>query len=204
MPLVVGCYTPPDLETTPYEAPILSSGEDGPLSVCRPTQKATVACTLDGDTLDLGACGENQGGERIRLLGLDAPEIESDGVEADCYGDLAADELRRIANGRYLTFSFDSECEGVFGRTLAYAWMDLEDAEQVLDTRFLDEILDSETFDDSSDRPLVLLNQYMLVAGFARLFAEERFERLRWERQFIAAERVASVRKYGLWAACEP
>ena len=201
--LLAACYTPPDLPTTPYEAPVLSSADGGVLSICAPEREAAVSCTIDGDTLDLSFCGEDFGGERVRLLGIDAPEMARDGQPADCYAEAAANELQRIASGRFLTLSFDAECTDVFGRTLAYLWMDDSEAELVLDGQYLEELRESSTYDEDDVVPQVLLNEYLLIAGFARKYDEEWVEPLRWEQDFIAAERLAMARRYGIWSSCD-
>jgi endonuclease YncB( thermonuclease family) len=198
-----GCYRAPDLPTTPYEAPVLSSSEGGPFTACAPRRDVVVACTVDGDTLDVGQCGESAGGERVRLLGIDAPETEKPGQEVECFADRAASELQRIAAGRYLTLTFDAECTDTFGRTLAYVWMDLRDAEIVLDGPQLDELVESSTFDEDDASPQVLLNEYLLLGGFVQRFSEEWVEDLRWEQDLIAAERLAYARQQGLWSSCE-
>jgi endonuclease YncB( thermonuclease family) len=200
---LAGCYTPPDLPTTPYEAPILSSADGGPLSICAPQRDAAVACVVDGDTLDLSACGESAGGERVRLLGIDAPETEKPGQDAECYADLAAAELARLAAGRFLTLTFDRECTDTFGRTLAYLWMEQYDAEILLNGPLLDELMSSSTYEEDDDEPMIMLNEYMLIGGFAPRFDEDWVEPLRWEQEMIAAERRAYARRQGLWATCD-
>jgi endonuclease YncB( thermonuclease family) len=65
--LLAACYDPPDLP--PFEGvPIVAAPPEG----CRPDQDEEILCTVDGDTFDIGNCGE--GGERFRMLGVDAPE----------------------------------------------------------------------------------------------------------------------------------
>ena len=45
--------------------------DTGTSSPCSPTRIAELGCVVDGDTLDLATCG----GERVRLLGVDTPEV---------------------------------------------------------------------------------------------------------------------------------
>lgn len=176
--LVAGCYTPPDLPDDLDEIPLLPEG------VCAESREAIVECTLDGDTFDVGACGE-EAGERVRMLGLDAPEVAHDGEPADCWGDEAAAVLRAELTGRRITLSFDQSCIDTYGRTLAYVWIAADEAEG--DTAGYDEGL--------------LLNEWMLANGHARFY--ELDEALRLEDRLVAAEADARARGLGLWGACE-
>ena len=208
MLLATACYRAPDLPTTPYQAPPLISDENSPVRICAPERDVRVACTVDGDTFDAFTCGQDAGGERFRMLGIDAPETEKPGKPADCYADIAAQELRRVLSNRFVTLAFDRTCTDVYGRTLAYVWMDLDEARNLLDPRVLDEleasadVVVSDTGGTASTAR-VLINTYMLLAGYARRFDEDWVEPLRFEAEMIAAERLASVRANGLWAACE-
>jgi endonuclease YncB( thermonuclease family) len=210
----IGCYRGPDLPTTPWEAPPLVSGEDDAWRLCAPDRPLRVGCTLDGDTFDGPLCGNgDEGSERFRMLGINAPEIEHPGEPAQCWGDIASQELGRVLNNRTVTISFDRFCTDVYSRTLAYVWMELGEARQVLDPRVVDDLrvtktsgIEQDTGDLTTEPvvTLVLINEYMLRAGYARRFDEDWVEPLRWEPEMIAAERTAQVRGMGLWATCEP
>jgi endonuclease YncB( thermonuclease family) len=196
-----GCYRPPNLPTTPWEAPVLSSGEDSPWRICAPERDQLIQCVVDGDTFDTRACGTANGAERFRMLGIDAPETEKPGVEAGCFADNALRELNRVMTGRVLTLSFDRNCTDVRTRTLAYVWMDAQEAEFVLDPRVYSD-LRADVGDTGDAEPRVMLNEYFLLAGFARRFDEDWVEPLRWEAELIAAERLAQSRRNGLWGTC--
>lgn len=66
---------------------------------------------VDGDTFDL------EGGERIRMLGIDTPER---GTNAECWGDEAFNYLSSKIAGRTVELEYDVVREDDFGRTLAY------------------------------------------------------------------------------------
>lgn len=68
--LAAGCYQIPD--AIPPGRPDVPMVPDG---ACDTQREGIAACTIDGDTFDLGTCGQNFGGERFRLLGINAPEI---------------------------------------------------------------------------------------------------------------------------------
>ena len=178
--LLIGCIDVGDFEFVD-EIPVV--GENN----CAPPREARVACVLDGDTFDLEGCGD--GNERVRLLGIDAPEISHNGEEADCWGDEASAELRRLIDGRTVTLTFDEECEGVFGRTLAYAYLSPDE-------------VDVEPDEVGDEDGAILVNELLLSRGAARLFGEERFGEVLLQDRLDAAQAQAQARGLGLWGAC--
>lgn len=172
--LLFGCYQRPDvLPERPDEIPLFAEGQ------CAPGREGVVACTLDGDTFDLGQCGDEQG-ERFRMLGIDAPEIAHE-EPADCWGDQAATELRVLLTGKHVTVTFDEECTDVYFRTLAYVWLTDEE--------------------DTGAEPL-LVNEWMLLEGHARVFDEDWVAPLRLQQRLEDAQAQARSRGVGLWGAC--
>lgn len=182
--LLVGCWTPPDLPLVD-EVPIVANDR------CAPQREATVACVLDGDTFDIGQCGD--AGERIRMLGINAPEIAHppDPTPAECWGDNAASELRRRIEGRRVILTFDASCEDLYGRTLAYVWLDVG----------------SEQIDDGAIEVdvtyLELINQSMVLDGHARIYGEE-FGDILYQPELEQARDLAEALGRGLWGACPP
>jgi micrococcal nuclease len=174
--LLAGCYNPPDVNLVD-EVPLVPQG------ACAPNRVEWVGCVHDGDTFDLSSCGGDA--ERIRLLGIDAPEVAHEGDPAECGADAARAELRRLADNREVLLTFDEECEGIFGRTLAYVWLDEGG------------IAEGGPGEDS-----VLLNEWLLREGFVRLFDEDFGQELRLEDRLVAAESEARARGLGLWSDC--
>jgi micrococcal nuclease len=74
--------------------------------------EAEVARVLDGDTIELA------GGERVRYLMVDAPEVTTGAAE--CYGSNAATFNADLVLGKRVELRHDAECRDAFGRTLAY------------------------------------------------------------------------------------
>jgi len=72
---------------------------------------AIVARVLDGDTVELDS------GARVRLLGVDAPELS--GAQRECYAVEAADFTSSRVLGRRVTLTYGDECLDRYGRTLA-------------------------------------------------------------------------------------
>jgi len=86
---------------------------------------------IDGDTIVVARDGQARGwrGERVRLLGIDTPELahpeHPSGPMADEPGaQEAAEYLRGRIEGRYVTLEYDHERFDRFGRTLAYVYGD--------------------------------------------------------------------------------
>ncbi len=141
---------------------------------CAPDREATVACTLDGDTLEVGACGA----ESVRLLGIDSPEIAHDSTEVDqCFGPEAAAWMADRLVGVDVRLEFDAECADTYGRTLAYVWTTDEDGTETL------------------------VNDEILRAGYARVFEE--FDDIRLAERIYDAQADAQAANAGLWAVCE-
>jgi len=95
-------------ETRPPERP------GGPL----PTA-ATRLCVrvVDGDTLEL------DGGERVRLIGVDTPEAVDPRRPVQYFGKEASAFTRRMAQGRSVRLEYDQETRDSYGRTLAYVYL---------------------------------------------------------------------------------
>ena len=80
---------------------------------CGPTH-GTVAVVVDGDTVDL------EGGERIRYLSIDTPELGSN----DCWAAEAAKFNAQLVEGRSVRLTYDGDCTDRYGRLLAYVSVD--------------------------------------------------------------------------------
>ena len=79
---------------------------------------------IDGDTIWLNI---NNKREKVRLLGIDAPEIEKDNVKAQYYGDEAREYLcMRLENAGNISVMYDinSKKYDKYGRVLAWVFID--------------------------------------------------------------------------------
>lgn len=77
---------------------------------------AQVTKVYDGDTVRL------RGGERLRLIGLDTPELGRDGGDDQPLAAAARDALRRRLADPTLQLRYDSERRDAHGRGLAHAF----------------------------------------------------------------------------------
>lgn len=102
-----------------------------------PSQNILVDRVLDGDTFIISAGPTVRGpdsrpldGARVRLLGIDAPEVAHEPTPADCWGDESSNFLKDRIEGRLVTLEYDptkcrppaaiAECRDDFDRILAY------------------------------------------------------------------------------------
>ncbi len=131
----------------------------------RREKSVTVGYVLDGDTF------ETDTGERVRLLGIDAPEVAHHDQVEEPYGDESTAWLRRQIDGQTVTLHLGVEATDRYGRTLAWVYT----------------------------RNGVLINQLALSTGQAKLL--DRFGLpLDLEPGLRKAAAQARLQRIGLWA----
>lgn len=81
-------------------------------------QAARVLRAIDGDTIEI------EGGERIRYIGIDAPELGAASAGRDCYAPEAADKNRELVTGKTVDLLSDAEDRDQHGRLLRYVFAD--------------------------------------------------------------------------------
>lgn len=152
-----------------------------------PSRNILVRFALDGDTIIVEANdtvrtpdGRPMDGEKIRLIGVDAPEIAHNGSSADCWGDEAHAYTRGAIEGRIVTLDYDTtHCQP---------------PNQVVGCR------------DDYDRLLAYVligdnvhNEKLLETGNARVFRGARFEHRDSDR-YRALEASAKGQDLGMWS----
>jgi len=80
-------------------------------------QEAGVAHAVDGDTVELA------NGQKVRLLGIDAPELEKEGQPADFLAHKAKRFLADLVEGKRVRLEYDRLRYDRYGRTLAYLFL---------------------------------------------------------------------------------
>jgi len=125
-----------------------------------------VKAVFDGDTILL------ESGEKIRYLGIDAPETAHDDSPADCMGDEAREANARLVLHRSVTLRYDEEKRDRYGRLLAYV--------------------------HAPDGTCV--NEALLRSGHAFVFRKN--GGLRRFREFLRVQREAMGEHRGLWGEC--
>ncbi|MBK8012824.1 MAG: thermonuclease family protein [Deltaproteobacteria bacterium] len=168
----------PDGGATVEDAGVSPDAAEGSDVGGDPTGQIWVARVIDGDTYVLGAHvdarspdGKALSGERVRLVGVDAPEIAHQPDEpSDCWGPEATEYARLRAEGRFIQLRYDG-LEGLrdpYGRILAY----VHDSDGVL-------------------------NEDLLALGYARAYRGARYDDA---RRYLKLERAARDARLGLWA----
>ena len=84
-------------------------------------ETATVVRVVDGDTLVID---RGRGEERLRYIGLDAPESVRPETPVEFMGREAAAANAALVEGRTLVLERDVSDTDRFGRLLRYAWLD--------------------------------------------------------------------------------
>lgn len=93
----------------------------------------TVTKVVDGDTITVTTSSGQR--ERVRLLGIDTPELARDGQRAECGAEEAQQILTtEIDRGREVTLTTDPQSKETdrYGRTLAYVDIDGRDITLIL------------------------------------------------------------------------
>ncbi len=130
-----------------------------------------VVHVADGDTIDVQEGAQKV---RVRLIGIDTPEIVDPQKPVQCFGAEASVEMKRIATGQSVRLETDpsQDLHDKYGRLLAYVFLP-----------------------DGTD-----VNLHMVAAGFAREYTYDKpYE---YQAQFRAAQAGAKAQGLGLWSAC--
>lgn len=72
----------------------------------------------DADTIVLDS------GDRVRYLGIDAPEIDREGGKSEFLAEAARDFNFRLVNGARVSLEYDQERRDRYGRILAYVFLE--------------------------------------------------------------------------------
>ena len=128
-----------------------------------PPQAALVVQVVDGDTVVLA------GGIKVRVLGIDAPEMEKDGHPADFLAHKAKATLAELTLDRTVSLEYDRLRYDHYGRLLAYLRL--------------------------SDHTLV--NSELVRRGLARVYLIA--PNLRYQKDLLAAQQEAIEAQRGVW-----
>ena len=82
------------------------------------TETYIVKRVIDGDTREL------EGGEQVRLIGVDTPETKDPRKPVQYFGEKATAFTRRMAEGKRVRLEYDWERYDKYGRTLAYVYLE--------------------------------------------------------------------------------
>jgi len=91
-------------------------GGDSPRSV-----STYVTRVVDGDTVEVQLDGEE---EDVRYIGIDTPETVKPEEPVECFGPQASDFNHRLVERQRVRLVFDEERRDVYGRLLAYVYLE--------------------------------------------------------------------------------
>jgi len=133
-----------------------------------------VVHVVDGDTIDVQKDGKKV---RMRLIGIDTPEVVDPRKPVQCFGKEASQEMHTLVDGTSVRLETDPT-QGLYdkyGRLLAYVYA------------------------PANVRPEgILINEYLIAQGYAHEYTY----RLpyKYQAEFKAAEKAAHEAQTGLWA----
>ena len=138
-----------------------------------PTQAGPVypvVKVVDGDTIEVEKDGKVV---KVRLIGIDTPEVVDPRKVVQCFGREASAEAHRLLDGQSVSLETDpsQDTHDKYGRLLAYA--------RLPDGTFF--------------------NEHMIAAGFAHEYTYH--VPYKYQARFKAAEKTAREAEQGLWAA---
>jgi micrococcal nuclease len=128
-----------------------------------PPQEAVVSQVIDGDTLVLAD------GMHVRLLGIDAPELEKDGRPAEFLAHPSRAYLAGLTQGKRVRLEYDRLRYDHYGRLLAYLFLP-----------------------DGTN-----LSEAMLRQGLAHVYLHS--PNFRYREVLLAAQRQAIEARQGVW-----
>ncbi len=81
-----------------------------------------VTFVFDGDTIE---AGDDKVKLRVRLIGIDAPEIAYENKKAECYGPESKQKMKELVFGKHVTLSQDpsQNDRDSYGRSLRYVYL---------------------------------------------------------------------------------
>jgi micrococcal nuclease len=137
------------------------------ITAALPPPRYRVEKVIDGDTIVV------QQGGKVRLLGINAPEIAHRDSAAEPLGDRAHRRLRRLLEGRHVYLEFDQRRRDRFERLLAHV-----------------------TLEDGT-----VINELLLREGLARaLFLQPNMRHL---QRYFQVEAEARAARRGIWSRPE-
>jgi micrococcal nuclease len=125
---------------------------------------------VDGDTIDIYMNGVTT---RLRLIGMDTPEIVDPRKPVQCFGPEASAEGHKLLENTWVRLESDPVTGTLdkYGRTLAYVF--LQDG--------------------------TLYNEFMIREGFAHEYDYDN-QKYEYRTEFQAAQKAAKAEKKGFWA----
>lgn len=133
-------------------------------------EKVYVTRVVDGDTVEI------EGGQKVRYIGIDTPEVVDLRRLVACFGQESSQENKRMVEGKGVFLVKDISETDKFGRLLRYVFV------------------------TGSSGESIFVNDYLVRQGFAKVstFPPD----VKFSEQFLQAEREAKENNRGLWQKC--
>lgn len=100
----------------PSVSPTVSEIVAPPEAVIR--ESAIVTWVLDGDTIEIAD------GKKVRLIGIDTPELDTDSKNPQCFATESAKITKQLLEGQTIELEKDKEDTDKYGRLLRYVYTD--------------------------------------------------------------------------------
>ncbi len=137
-----------------------------------PQKLYPVVSVVDGDTIKTIIDGHSI---TVRLLGINTPEVVDPRKSVECFGPEASAETKTLLTGKSVILALNPNYEKVdiYGRLLAYAWLDD-----------------------------LFVNEYLVKEGYAYEYTFNEKNPYQYQSEFKADELVAKKESKGLWGKC--
>lgn len=103
--------------STIYPLPSATYNQTPILPTSAPQQLILVTKVIDGDTIEI------EGGEKVRLIGIDTPETVDPRRPVGCFGAEASAQTKALVEGKRVSFEGDITNLDKYGRQLRYVWI---------------------------------------------------------------------------------
>lgn len=137
----------------------------GTLSLVTQSRWAKVVYVYDGDTFRTGR------GEKVRLLGINAPEVAHNTEPGQVFGRQARTRLTQLLQGKTVRLRADRDTRDNYGRLLAQVWL----------------------------RDGSWINALLLREGLAHVYTFA--PNFHWAEALLEAEAVARKARKGIWSS---
>ena len=128
---------------------------------------------IDGDTIEI------EGGQKIRYIGINAPESVAPGKPLGCYGRESSAKNKELVEGKMVKLEKDVSETDKYNRLLRYVYV--ENPELVSGSLFV--------------------NDSLVREGFARVSTYP--PDVKYQKMFLESEKYARQNNLGLWGKCQ-
>lgn len=113
----------------------------------------------------------------VRFVGMDTPETVDPRRPVGCFGKEASNETKSLLTGKIVILQKDTSEKDKYDRLLRLIYLPLDNGQTLF------------------------VNDYLVREGFARVKTYP--PDVKFESQFLEAEKQAKINKKGLWSKCE-